>query len=64
MALKWVNNNIEYFGGDPSRITIGGAASAHYLMLSDMTSGLFQRAIVEGGSALNPWAFQEYHMKV
>lgn len=64
MALQWVNDNIKHFGGDPTRITIGGSVSVHYHILSDMSSGLFQRAILESGSALNPWAYQRNHIKV
>ncbi|GBP60050.1 Esterase E4 [Eumeta japonica] len=56
LALKWVNKNIQCFGGDAEKITLGGnsagAALTHYLMLSESTSGLFQRAFLNSGSAL------------
>ncbi|XP_026480236.1 venom carboxylesterase-6-like [Ctenocephalides felis] len=62
MALKWVNENIEAFGGDKNRITIfgesAGAASVHYLMMDNSTEKLYQRAILQSGSLLNPWARQ------
>ncbi|XP_026479131.1 esterase FE4-like [Ctenocephalides felis] len=66
-ALKWTKQNIAKFGGDPNNITIfgesAGGASVHYLVLSDTTRGLFQKAIAQSGSALNPWAFQRHHLK-
>ncbi|XP_044740781.1 juvenile hormone esterase-like [Chrysoperla carnea] len=59
MALKWVQKNIENFGGDPSKVTIfgesAGGASTHLLNLSPMTKGLFHRAISQSGCGLNPW---------
>ncbi|KAF9806144.1 hypothetical protein SFRURICE_016343, partial [Spodoptera frugiperda] len=60
MALKWVRDNIEAFGGDPARITIfgesAGAASVHLHMLSPASQGLFHAAIAQSGVAVAPWA--------
>lgn len=43
MALKWVKNNIEKFGGDPNRVTIfgtsAGGISVGLHMLSPMSKG-------------------------
>nr|AFL37259.1 esterase [Lygus lineolaris] len=60
LALQWVKNHIADFGGDPNKVTIAGmsagGASVHYHMLSPLSKGLFQKAIANSGSALNPWA--------
>ncbi|ROT73667.1 putative venom carboxylesterase-6-like [Penaeus vannamei] len=60
MALRWVQDNIRDLGGDPDKVTIfaqnAGGAAVHYHMLSPMSSGLFQRAIMQSGAALCPWA--------
>nr|XP_022909379.1 esterase B1-like [Onthophagus taurus] len=60
MALKWVRENISDFGGNPRNITLfghsAGAASVHYLLLSPKSEGLFHKAIIQSGSALDPWA--------
>ncbi|KAL0274566.1 UNVERIFIED_CONTAM: hypothetical protein PYX00_002667 [Menopon gallinae] len=60
MALRWVKANIGPFGGDPERVTIfgesAGGASVHYLLLARDAKGLFQRAIVQSGTVLSPWA--------
>lgn len=43
MALKWVKDNIHFFGGCPNRVTIfgdsSGGASVQYHMLSPMSEG-------------------------
>ena len=43
-ALRFVKNEISYFGGDPNRVTIfgvsAGGASVIYHMLSPMSKGL------------------------
>ncbi len=59
-ALKWVNDNIEFFGGDPENITIfgesAGGQSVIILLAIPSARGLFHRAIVESGTA-NPQNF-------
>jgi len=52
-ALKWVNNNIELFGGDANNITIfGESAGGHNvlsLLVSPQAKGLFHKAISQSG---------------
>ena len=66
-ALHYVAENIEFFGGDASKVTIAGhgrgASSVHLLMLSPMVKGLFHRAILMSGCALSPWATSDSNMR-
>lgn len=52
-ALKWVQRNIERFGGDPARVMIFGQSAGAYdtctLVASPLAKGLFSRAIMHSG---------------
>ena len=54
-ALKWIQQNIAAFGGDPNNVTIfgfsAGGVSVHSMLASPMARGLFQKAIVESGGS-------------
>ncbi|KAG7205944.1 hypothetical protein KM043_007871 [Ampulex compressa] len=58
-ALLWLRENIAYFGGDPSSITLlghdTGAIFANLLLISPVANrkGLFNRAVLMSGSALS-----------
>jgi para-nitrobenzyl esterase len=53
-SLRWVQDNIERFGGDRHNITIAGESAGGLAVLMHMVSrssrGLFHRAIVQSGS--------------
>ena len=60
-ALKWVNDNIASFGGDPTKITIAGesagSSSVNAICVSPLAKGLFRYAIAEssGITAVKPY---------
>ncbi|XKL67580.1 hypothetical protein PGB90_003071 [Kerria lacca] len=56
MALKWIQENISVFGGDPKSVTIlghnSGAASVHLHATSPLSKGLFHKMIMQSGNAI------------
>ena len=53
-SLKWIQENIANFGGDPENVTIfgesGGGAKVLALMTSPYAKGLFHKGIVQSGA--------------
>ena len=54
-ALRWVQENISKFGGDPANVTIfgesAGSMDVNSLLAAPIAKGLFVRAIAESGAA-------------
>lgn len=61
LALRWIQDNIVAFNGNPHKVTIAGqgfgAAMAESLTLTPMAHGLFHGVILQSGTVLAPWAF-------
>lgn len=57
MALRWVKENIEAFGGDSNNITIfgqsAGAMSVQYLLCSEYAQPFFNKCIMQSGAGLH-----------
>ena len=60
MAIQWVHDHIDNFGGDPNRVTIfgesAGGASVVFQALYEGNEGMFKGVIAQSGSANSGWA--------
>ena len=56
-ALKFVDRNIANFGGDPENVTVmgqsAGAANVYSLMVSPLTEGIIEKAVLASGPGLD-----------
>jgi carboxylesterase type B len=63
LALQWVHDNIDAFGGDPTRVTLfgsdagGGSISLH--LMSPGSKPLFRSAIIGSNVATGPYMFAD-----
>ncbi|GAU90211.1 hypothetical protein RvY_02661 [Ramazzottius varieornatus] len=59
LALKWIQENIEHFGGHPKYVTLfgesAGAACVGLHLLSPLSSPLFMQAILQSGAPTAEW---------
>ncbi|XP_049299506.1 juvenile hormone esterase isoform X1 [Anopheles funestus] len=62
LVLRWVQQNIAHFRGDPNNVTLfgesAGAASVHLHMLSPVSQKYFHKAICQSGISTMEWVMQ------
>jgi carboxylesterase type B len=60
VALRWIRDNIESFGGDSGSVTLFGYSAGSWSitlhLVSPMSRGLFHKAIFGSGSTLGQWS--------
>ncbi len=68
LALKWVNENIEKFGGDPENVTIFGESAGGYSVIALCTmptaKGLFKRIIAQSAPFIDVHVSEKISKKI
>ncbi|XP_044018738.1 esterase FE4-like [Aphidius gifuensis] len=70
VALKWIKNNIKYFGGDENLVTLAGSSAGGWSitahLVSPMSKNLFHRVILSSGSAIyqSPLPSHQKHLAI
>lgn len=62
LAIEFIKENIQHFGGDPKQLTVfgqsSGAAMTSALIISPaVPNDLLQRAIIQSGSIFGAWTY-------
>ncbi|XP_049947500.1 venom carboxylesterase-6-like [Schistocerca serialis cubense] len=60
LALRWLQQNLAAFGGDPAKVTIGGesadGASVSHHLIAPSSAGFYRATTIESGDTVSPFS--------